>query len=237
MQRRYLGSISSHGGFVAFASRASNLVADDTNERTDVFVRDVRASVTERVSLNSSGAQVDGDNIHPVISGDGRYVAFWSEVPDMDPAHPAKEVSAPLYVRDRQPGPPSWSPSTVTGTRPGITEDDPRSPRTAGSRSSPARTGSPSDDTDKRWDVFIRDRVEDHHSGLGRQLLHSLHPRPTSGLGRRTLRRLRCSTRPARSRPALRPRHVARYDPCGFGDPHVGTRVADRLGRSTCLLP
>jgi Tol biopolymer transport system component len=44
-------AISAHGRFVAFASSASNLVAGDTNNTTDVFVRDRKAQLTRRVSV------------------------------------------------------------------------------------------------------------------------------------------------------------------------------------------
>jgi Tol biopolymer transport system component len=44
-------AISAHGRFVAFASRASNLVPGDTNDSTDVFVRDRVTQVTRRVSV------------------------------------------------------------------------------------------------------------------------------------------------------------------------------------------
>jgi Tol biopolymer transport system component len=47
--------ISADGRFVAFVSYASNLVAGDTNDTSDVFVRDRVAKVTRRVSVGSGG--------------------------------------------------------------------------------------------------------------------------------------------------------------------------------------
>jgi TolB protein len=44
-------AISAHGRFVTFWSEASNLVAGDTNDTTDVFMRDRVAQVTRRVSV------------------------------------------------------------------------------------------------------------------------------------------------------------------------------------------
>src|SRR3712207_3259123 len=44
-------SISDDGRYVAFTSSATNLVANDTNDRTDVFVRDRQTGTTERVSV------------------------------------------------------------------------------------------------------------------------------------------------------------------------------------------
>jgi Tol biopolymer transport system component len=74
----YTPSISSDGRYVAFSSLATNLVSGDTNTFSDVFVRDRQNGTTERVSLDSGGAEGNGDSVAPVISGDGRYVAFES---------------------------------------------------------------------------------------------------------------------------------------------------------------
>jgi Tol biopolymer transport system component len=69
-------SISGDGRYVAFSSEASDLVPDDTNAVSDVFVRDIAAGTTRRVSVTSEGAQLDGWFDYPSISGDGRLVAF-----------------------------------------------------------------------------------------------------------------------------------------------------------------
>jgi hypothetical protein len=55
-----------HGRFVVFTSSASNLVADDTNGVTDVFMRDTCRGYpacvpsTQRISLSSTGQQIVG---------------------------------------------------------------------------------------------------------------------------------------------------------------------------------
>jgi Tol biopolymer transport system component len=71
-----VGSISDSGRFVVFYSSRPDLVAADTNARNDVFIRDVEMGVTRRVSLGINGTEANGDSLSPVISGDGRYVAF-----------------------------------------------------------------------------------------------------------------------------------------------------------------
>lgn len=72
-------SLSYDGRFVSFTSSAGGLVTGDTNQTLDVFVRDRSAGVTTRVSVSSSGAEgVGGYADRPSISGDGRYVAFFS---------------------------------------------------------------------------------------------------------------------------------------------------------------
>jgi len=71
-------SISADGRFVAFLSGSSNLVAGDTNSADDVFVHDRSSGFTERVSVDSSGAEANAECGDPSISADGRFVAFWS---------------------------------------------------------------------------------------------------------------------------------------------------------------
>ena len=67
-------SVSADGRYVAFHSDASNLVAGDSNNERDVFVRNTVAGTTIRVS---DGFE-DTDSHSPAISGDGRYIAFSS---------------------------------------------------------------------------------------------------------------------------------------------------------------
>jgi Tol biopolymer transport system component len=74
-----LSAISADGRFVAFDSSSSNLVAGDTNARWDVFVRDVAAGTTVRVSVATDGTQGNFDSNAPSISSDGRFIAFTSE--------------------------------------------------------------------------------------------------------------------------------------------------------------
>ncbi|MCY2987716.1 MAG: Ig-like domain-containing protein, partial [Planctomycetota bacterium] len=71
-------SISDDGRYVAFSSTASNLVSDDTNGTSDIFVRDTLSNTTTRVSVDSAGIQANSQSYEPSISADGRYVAFTS---------------------------------------------------------------------------------------------------------------------------------------------------------------
>src|SRR4051794_5456889 len=52
--------ISADGRYVAFASRASDLVGGDTNGASDVFVVDRATGVTTRASVAGTGAQAAG---------------------------------------------------------------------------------------------------------------------------------------------------------------------------------
>lgn len=71
-------SISANGRYVVFKSDANNLVPNDNNGVTDIFVRDITSGVTKRVSVDSSGVEADEWSQGAVISGNGRYIAFGS---------------------------------------------------------------------------------------------------------------------------------------------------------------
>jgi Tol biopolymer transport system component len=71
-------AISGDGRYVAFRSRAPNLVPGDTNRRSDVLVWDRLDSSVERVSVSSRGTQTQTWSRWPELSYDGRFVTFGS---------------------------------------------------------------------------------------------------------------------------------------------------------------
>jgi dipeptidyl aminopeptidase/acylaminoacyl peptidase len=71
-------SLSADGRDVAFTDGASDIVAGDTNDVVDSFVRDRVTGLTQRVSQSAIDGQADDGSDQPVLSGDGRYVAFES---------------------------------------------------------------------------------------------------------------------------------------------------------------
>lgn len=77
------GYASANGRFVAFASDAPNLVKNDTNDSTDIFVHDRQTGKTTRVSVKSNGKQANGPSRDPSISNNGRYVAFESSASNL----------------------------------------------------------------------------------------------------------------------------------------------------------
>jgi Tol biopolymer transport system component len=91
-------SISANGRFVAFASEASNLVPGDTNNYTDIFVRDLLTNTTTRVSVDSTGNQGNGASRGPFISADGRFVGFLSNAFNLVPRDTNGLID--LFVRD-----------------------------------------------------------------------------------------------------------------------------------------
>jgi Tol biopolymer transport system component len=86
------------GTCVAFISSASNLVAGDTNGIPDVFVRDLITQTTWLVSVGATGANAIMDT--PLITPDGRYVAFFSSAQNLTPGAPLNSPGE-IYVRDR----------------------------------------------------------------------------------------------------------------------------------------
>jgi Tol biopolymer transport system component len=95
-------AVSATGRYVVFVSFASNLVADDTNGSSDVFVRDRLTGVTRRVSLRPDGQQTVGDFSDPGISADGRYVVFSSTAADLVPG--GTDGHFQVFVRDLRAG-------------------------------------------------------------------------------------------------------------------------------------
>jgi Tol biopolymer transport system component len=100
----FSAAVSADGRYVAFVSFASNLVAGDTNGGCDVFVRDNARGTVERVSVSSSGDQVEtGFSCDdPALSADGRFVAFHSEAAGLVPNDAS--TNADVFVRDRELG-------------------------------------------------------------------------------------------------------------------------------------
>jgi len=150
-------SISAGGRFVAFASEATNLVAGDTNEVWDVFIRDRVARETERVSIGSRGAQADGNSWYPSISADGRFVAFTSGAANLVAGD--TNGAADIFIRDRakrktervsigsrgaQADGGSWYPSISADGRFVAFESE--------------ATNLVAGDTNEVWDVFLRAR-------------------------------------------------------------------------------
>lgn len=94
----YTLDLSADGRFVCFESLATNLVSGDTNSVRDIFVHDRVSGATERVSLESSGAQSPNSSSYARISADGRRVMFWSSA-RLAPTDLNGHIDA--FVRDR----------------------------------------------------------------------------------------------------------------------------------------
>ncbi|MEO5899704.1 MAG: hypothetical protein ABIR68_06180, partial [Ilumatobacteraceae bacterium] len=91
-------SISADGRFVVFHSSATNLVSGDTNGKFDVFVRDTVANTTARVSVATGGAEGDNNSTFAHISGNGRFVTFFSSATNLVPGD--TNALFDVFVRD-----------------------------------------------------------------------------------------------------------------------------------------
>jgi Tol biopolymer transport system component len=149
--------ISAEGRYVAFASFASDLVANDTNGRSDAFVRDLQQGTTRRVSIGSTGIQGDRASHIPFISPDGRYVVFESEATNLVP-NDTNSVSD-VFVRDRLQGTTRRVSRTSTG---GQAHGPSRSPSISADGRYVVFESDASDlvanDTNGNTDAFVRDR-------------------------------------------------------------------------------
>ncbi|MBP2674897.1 MAG: TolB-like protein, partial [Deltaproteobacteria bacterium] len=82
----HVSSISGDGRYVVFESDATNLVASDNNGVTDIFVRDLTAGTTTRVSVSSTGEQANGASFalgQRAISDDGQLIVFESDATNL----------------------------------------------------------------------------------------------------------------------------------------------------------
>ncbi len=79
----YSGMASSDGRYVVFESTASDLVPGDTNDASDIFVRDVWTGTTTLVSVSTNGVPGNGASTDAMITPDGHYVAFVSWANDL----------------------------------------------------------------------------------------------------------------------------------------------------------
>jgi Tol biopolymer transport system component len=95
-------AVTPNGRFAAFWSQATNLVADDSGGTADVFVRDLRAKTTGRVSVDSDGVEGNGGSRHPSISANGRWVLFQSAADNLVPDD--TNGLSDVFVHDRKTG-------------------------------------------------------------------------------------------------------------------------------------
>ncbi len=108
-------SVSADGQVLAFFSRATALVAGDSNGRWDIFVHDRTSGLTTRVSVDSAGNQGDGDSQWPSLSADGRFVAFYSLATNLVPGD--TNARADAFVHDRSNGQTTRVSLDSTGTQ------------------------------------------------------------------------------------------------------------------------
>ena len=76
-------AISADGRWITYSSYAANLVDNDTNGQSDVFLFDRDTGLTRRVSVRSDGGQATGGSCAPAISADGRWITYDSNAANL----------------------------------------------------------------------------------------------------------------------------------------------------------
>ncbi|MEM7111118.1 MAG: Ig-like domain-containing protein [Chloroflexota bacterium] len=151
-------TMSNDGRYVAFHSDASTLVDNDTNGVRDVFVHDRNSGLTTRISQHSDGTEGNGNSLYPFISGDGRYVTFYSAASNIADGDTNGQVD--VIVHDRQTGI-----NTIASVHSDGTQGDAGSTSTSISDDgryvafSSSATNLINGDTNGLIDIFVRDRV------------------------------------------------------------------------------
>ena len=154
----WANTVSGDGRRVVFVSTATNLVPNDGNQKSDVFLRDRETGTTEIVSLDSAGHQANDHSWWTAVSADGRFVAFESTASNLV----AGDTNGwgDVFVRDRQ---------SRTTERVSVDSAGGEGSRGGGvpAISADGRfvcflSDSPDlvpNDTNGRWDAFLRDRL------------------------------------------------------------------------------
>ena len=91
--------VTPDGRFVAFDAFTGTLVPGDTNQLTDVFLRDRVGRTTTRVSVASDGTQANSSSAVAGLSADGRYVFFNSRATNLVLAD-ANGIRTDVFVHD-----------------------------------------------------------------------------------------------------------------------------------------
>jgi Tol biopolymer transport system component len=152
-------AITPDGRYIAFQSRATNLVPDDDNGAYDVFVRDTNKKKTRLVSVDTAGGVANGDSTNPSIAVRGRLVAFASEATDLVEVDTNDKPD--VYLSDRDAGMTlvSVSAEGVQGNKFSGQVSLSVNGRYLAFNSD--ATNLVPDDTNRAGDVFVWDRVED----------------------------------------------------------------------------
>jgi len=165
-------ALTPDGRYVAFASDASNLMPEDTNGVSDVFVHDRQTGETTRVSLSTDGDEANGHcakwvhyagstKFRPDISDDGQQVTFGSHASNLVPDD--TNGKRDIFVHDRQTG---------ETQRVSVSSSGEQTDRVHGSNYGPSISADGRylafhsyavnlvpDDTNNFPDVFVHDRV------------------------------------------------------------------------------
>ena len=150
--------ISGDGRLVVFYSPADNLVANDTNNRSDVFLHDRQTGTTQRISVDESGDQLVGSSAYTSISADGRFVTYASQG---DPLGVVGDNTYQVYLYEVATGDIEIVSVDANGD-PGSSDSYESSISSDGSRVAFTSTAAlVAEDAGSDWDVYLYDRTTD----------------------------------------------------------------------------
>ncbi|HEY9693877.1 MAG TPA: DUF4347 domain-containing protein, partial [Oculatellaceae cyanobacterium] len=156
-------AISDDGRYITFASSASNLVSNDTNNSPDVFVFDQTTGQISRVNIGQGGVQSNssGGTMSPSISGNGQYIAFQSSASNL--VANDTNNSEDIFVHDRTTAQTSRVSVTSTGQEVYSGGSTTVSPKLSNDGRYVAFNSASSSlvagDTNNTWDIFVSDRT------------------------------------------------------------------------------
>ena len=221
-------SLSADGRLVAFTSGAPNLVARDTNEDDDVFVRDRIGGTTTRVSVSSGGAQGNSFSDGPAISAEGRFVAFTSDASNLAAGDASRGDD--IFVHDLATG--STAPASVSSAGEWANGESLWASSSGGGRAVAFVSHASNlvaGDTNGFMDVFVRDTDPPAPSTGSCRVPKVVGLRLATA--RKRIRRAHCSVgRVRRVRSTRRNRVLAQFPRAGTRGPR-GTRVRLVVGR------
>jgi Tol biopolymer transport system component len=153
-------SISADGRFVVFTGGAHNFFPVN-NTYPQIVVHDRLTGATTRVSEVGAGFPCNAQSDYPVISADGRFVAFSSFATDLVPGD--DNLSEDVFVHDRLNGPNGTTTrvSVATGGEQGNSDSNTPS-ISADGRFVAFQSGATNlvpGDNNLVWDVFVHDRL------------------------------------------------------------------------------
>jgi Tol biopolymer transport system component len=151
------GVMTANNRLVVYASRATDLIKNDTNGQSDIFVFNRETGKTSRVSVKSNGLESDGDSFGPDVSSKGRRVVFYSRASNLV-RNDENGDTLDVFVHDRATGETSLvsrasngEQGTFGGVEPSISGDG----RLVAFAS--ASTNLVKNDTNGDDDIFVRD--------------------------------------------------------------------------------
>ncbi|MEW6158276.1 MAG: S8 family serine peptidase, partial [Verrucomicrobiota bacterium] len=151
--------VSADGRFIAFTSDATNLVSNDRNGKTDIFLHDRETRTTLRVTQTIEGVEANGESTDLVISGNGQFIAFQSTASNLVPGD--NNGLPDIFVYDRMTRQIELISIASTG---GIGNGESGAPSLSADGRYVAFASDASNlvpnDTNRRRDVFVRDRQQ-----------------------------------------------------------------------------